>query len=71
MKATKIIGIALIAFSIYLGYIGVNKVSNSTNEINFLGIEINASNESGQTKGFIFLGLAVALFAGGVATLKK
>lgn len=71
MKATKIIGIVLIAFSIYLGYIGVNKVSNSTNEVKFLGIEINASNESGQTKGFIFLGLAVALFAGGIVTLKK
>jgi hypothetical protein len=71
MKATKIIGIVLIAFSIYLGYIGVNKVSNSTNEVKFLGIEINASNESGQTKGFIFLGLAVAIFAGGIVALKK
>ncbi|NJM79909.1 MAG: hypothetical protein HC854_10365 [Flavobacterium sp.] len=71
MKATKIIGIILLAFSIYLGYIGVNKVSNSTNEVTFLGIEIDASNESGQTKGFIFLGLAVALFAGGIVALKK
>ncbi len=71
MKATKIIGIVLLAFSIYLGYIGVNKVSNSTNEVTFLGVEIDASNESGQTKGFIFLGLAVALFAGGIVALKK
>lgn len=71
MKATKIIGIVLLAFSIYLGHIGVTKVSNSTNEVKFLGIEIEASNESGQTKGFIFLGLAAILFAGGIIALKK
>ncbi|NHN26877.1 hypothetical protein FIA58_014425 [Flavobacterium jejuense] len=71
MKATKIIGIVLIALSIYLGYLGINKVSNNTSEINFLGIEIDASNESGQNQGFIFLGLAGVLLLGGVYTVKK
>ena len=71
MKATKIIGIVLIVFSLYLGYIGINKVSNNTNEVKFLGLEIDASNESGQTQGFIFLGLAGALLIGGIITLKK
>ena len=71
MKATKIIGIVLIVFSLYLGYIGINKVSNNTNEVKFLGLEIHASNESGQNQGFIFLGLAGALLIGGIITLKK
>lgn len=71
MKATKIIGIVLIVFSLYLGYIGINKVSNNTNEVKFLGLEIDASNESGQNQGFIFLGLAGALLIGGIITLKK
>ena len=71
MKATKIIGIVLIALSVYLGYLGVNKVSNNTAEVKFLGLEIDASNESGQNQGFIFLGLAAALIVGGIYTLKK
>ena len=43
MKATKIIGIVLIALSLYVGYLGVNKVSNNTAEVKFLGIEIDDS----------------------------
>ena len=71
MKATKIIGIVLIALSVYLGYLGVTKVSNNTAEVKFLGLEIDASNESGQNQGFIFLGLAGAVLVGGIYTLKK
>jgi len=71
MKTAKIIGILLIVFSIYLGYIGINKVSNNTNEVNFLGLEIDASNETGQTEGLVYLGLAGALFIGGIYTIKK
>ena len=71
MKATKIIGIVLIALSFYLGYLGVNKISNNTAEVKFLGLEIDASNESGQNQGFIFLGLATALLVGGIYTVKK
>lgn len=71
MKTAKIIGILLIVFSIYLGYIGINKVSNNTNEVIFLGFEIDASNESGQNEGFIYIGLAGALLLGGIYTIKK
>jgi parallel beta-helix repeat protein len=71
MKASKIIGIILIVFSIYLGYQGVNKISNNTAKVNLLGIKIDASNESGQTKGYLFVGLAVVLFGGGILALKK
>lgn len=71
MKASKIIGIVLIVFSLFIGYQGVNKISNNTAEVNLLGIKIDASNESGQTKGYLFVGLAALLFAGGVFVLKK
>jgi general stress protein CsbA len=71
MKIGKIIGIILIAFSIYLGYVGINKISNNTAEVNLLGIKIDASNESEQTQGYLFVGLAVILFIGGVLAIKK
>lgn len=71
MKANKIIGIILIIFSIYIGYQGVNKIADNTAEINFLGIKVDASNESGQSKGYLFVGIAVVLFAGGIFAVKK
>jgi len=51
--------------------VGLNRVSDSTKEINFLGLKIDASNESGQMQGFLYLGVAAALLAGGLYTLKK
>jgi len=71
MNPTKIIGILLIIFSLGIGYVGINKVADSTKEINFLGIKIDASNESGQTQGFIYLGVAIILFAGGIVSVNK
>lgn len=71
MKITKILGIVLIALSIYVGYVGVNKVSNNSNKINLFGLKIDADNESGKEKGYIYLALAVGLFVGGVFTLNK
>lgn len=71
MKTGKIIGIILILGSLYLGYLGINKVSDNSAEVEVLGLEINASNESGKEKGFMYIGLAVVLFAGGVFSLKN
>lgn len=71
MKIGKIIGIALIAVSLYMGYLGINKVSNSSAKIEVIGIEIDASNDSGKEQGFLYIGLAVVLFAGGVYSLNK
>lgn len=68
---TKIIGIILIILSLSLGYIGFNKVSDNTAQVKFLGIKIDASNESGRQQGFIYLGLAAILFAGGIYTMNK
>jgi len=71
MNTSKIIGIVLIIISLSMGYIGFNKVAASTKEINFLGLKIDASNESGQQQGYIYLGLAAVLFAGGIYTINK
>ena len=71
MDISKITAIVLILGSLAIGYIGYKKVSQNTNEVNVLGIKIEASNESGQQEGYLFLGLAVLVFAGGIYTLNK
>jgi len=71
MKATKIIGIVLAIVAVYLGYLGITKVSNNTKEVKVLGLEINASNESGKEKGYLYIGAAIILFAGGMFAIKK
>lgn len=71
MNSTKIIGAILIIISLAFGYIGFNKVADNTKEVNFLGLKIDASNESGKQQGFIYLGLAIVLFAGGIYSINK
>lgn len=71
MNATQLFGAVLIIASISLGYIGINKIADNTKEVNFLGIKINASNESGQQQGYLYSGAAVLLFAGGIYMLKS
>lgn len=70
MSSSKIIGIILIVISLGIGYVGINKVSASTNEVKVLGLEIDASNENGQTQGYIYLAVAALVFAGGIYSLK-
>jgi hypothetical protein len=71
MNTTKIIGTLLIVVSLAIGYIGIKKISDSTEEINFLGLKIDASNESGQQQGYIYLGVAIIIFAGGIYVAKS
>ena len=71
MNPSKIIGIILIVISLGVGYIGINKIADNTKEINLLGLKIDASNESGKEKGYLYLGLAVILLAGEVYTVNK
>jgi NhaP-type Na+/H+ or K+/H+ antiporter len=71
MQTNKILGIILVIASLTLGYFGINKVSDSSAEVKVLGLEINASNESEKQEGFIYLGLAILLFAGGIKMLTK
>lgn len=71
MSTSKIIGIILIVCSLAVGYLGFNKLSESSKSVNLLGLEIEASNESGKEQGYIYLGLAVVLFVGGIYTIGK
>jgi hypothetical protein len=71
MKIGKILGAVLILGAIYVSYLGINKVSNNSKEVEVLGLEIDASNESGKEQGFLYIGLAVVLFGGGIYSLNK
>ena len=71
MNLSKILGAILILISLGIGYIGFNKIVDSTNKINLLGLKIDASNESGKEQGYLYLGLGGLLFAGGIYTLNK
>jgi len=68
---TKIVGIVLIIVAIGLGYMGLTKVSNSGGKVEIVGIELSATDESKKTEGFIFLGLALVSFVGGVSLVRK
>lgn len=71
MNTSKIIAIVLIIAAISLAYVGINTVMANTESVNFLGLKFDVSDEDGKMKGFIYIGLAVALFAGGIYTLGK
>lgn len=71
MKIGKIIGIVLILSSLYIGYLGINKVANNSAEVKVLGLEIDVSNDSGKEEGFMYIGLAIVLFVGGVYSINK
>ena len=71
MKTNKIIGAILIIVSLAMGYQAYNKISESTKSVNLLGLKVEANDESGNKEGYLFLGLAVVLFGGGIYTLNK
>lgn len=71
MNASKLIGAVLIIISLFVGYVGFNKVSDNTKEINLLGLKIDASNQSGREQGYIYVGFAVLLFGAGVFTMNR
>ena len=67
----KTIGIILIALSIFLGYNGVTMFNNSGESVEVIGIEISAEDTKQKSTAFIYLGLAVASFIGGVTLVKS
>ncbi len=71
MNSSKIIGAILIIISLGIGYVGFNKIADNTNSIKLLGVQIDASNESGKEQGYLYLGLALVLFVGGIYTVNK
>lgn len=71
MNAGKIVGIILIVASLFVGYMGINKIAANDASIEILGAELDLSNKSGKQQGYIFLGVAVILFGGGLYSLSK
>lgn len=71
MTTSKIIGGILIIASILVGYVGFQEIAVNTKEINLLGLKINASNEYGKQQGYLYIGLAILLFASGIYSVNK
>lgn len=71
MTSGKIVGILLIIAGVFLGYLGITTVSDNSASVEVLDLELDVSNESGKEKGYIYLGLAVVLFAGGIYSLNR
>lgn len=67
----KTIGVILIAISLVLGYLGVDKLLNSNRSVEIVGIQIEAKDSAGEQQGYLFTGLAIIVFAGGVYILSK
>lgn len=71
MNTRKIIGILLVAGGITLGYVGIDKITQNNKSVDVLDVKIDLSNTSKKQDGYMFLGAAILLFAGGLYTLNK
>ena len=71
MKLSRIIGVLLIALSLFVGYMGINKISESTVKVEVLDIELQASDESGKQTGYVYLGFGVLLLISGIYAMRK
>lgn len=71
MNGSKILGVILIIIALAFGYIGIGTVSDNTKSVEVVGIELEASNESGKQQGYMYIGLAVLLFACGVYIMNR
>ena len=71
MSSGKIIGIVLIVGSLALGYMGIDKIGDNDASVKIMDLKIDVSNETAKQQGYIYLGLALVLFASGIYTLNK
>lgn len=71
MNTGKVVGIILIIVSIYVGYLGANKVANNNKSVEVLNLEVDVSNNAGKEQGYIYLGVAVLLFVGGIYSMNR
>lgn len=62
----RVIGILLILLSLYLGYVGVTKFSNSGESVDIVGIEITVEDNKKKSTSYIYLGFALLCCAGGI-----
>lgn len=67
----KIIPAILLVAGILLAVKGIQTIQSATAGVEFLGLEINASDESGQTAGIMYLVLGAAALFGSYVSWKK
>ena len=67
----KPLGIILIVLSLYLGYAGITKFSNSGESVEVIGIELSAEDNKKKSTAFVYLGLSIVTLIGGVTLLKS
>jgi len=65
-KMKKVIGILLILVALFLGYLGIKGLNESSSSVKILGIEITAQDSESKEKAYIEMGLGVAALIGGV-----
>lgn len=66
----RIIGIFLIVLAVGLGYMGLNKMQESTTTLSIGPIEMSASDKDSKTESYVYLGLGVALLLVGFTMVK-
>ncbi len=67
----KIIPAILLIAGILLAVKGIQTIQSATAGVEFFGLEINASDESGQTAGIMYLVLGAAALFGSYVSWKK
>ncbi|MFJ1321808.1 hypothetical protein ACILDT_02205 [Capnocytophaga canis] len=67
----KVIAIVLLIAGIFGGYKGYQVIDDSSKGIELAGIEIKAEDKDSKTKGYVYLGLGVLAFIGGVVLLSR
>jgi len=67
----KIIPAILLIAGLLLAVKGIQTIQSATAGVKLLGLEINASDESGQTAGIMYLLLGVGALIGSYMTWKK
>ena len=67
----NVIVILLVIAGLFLAVKGINTIQSSTADVEILGLEINANDESGQTAGILYLILGAAALAGSYFAWKR
>jgi hypothetical protein len=67
----KVVAILLLVASLGLGYMGINQLNDSSASVSIGELEISAESSEGKTTGYVYIGLAIAALAGGVALIRR
>lgn len=68
----RTLGIILIVAALFFGYVGINKINDSEETVNFLGIiKISAEDENEKEVGYLMLAVSAICLVGGVMVMNK